>query len=315
MEWASLAVALVALLLSIAHAVRGRHLSRPALRLHLGVAAFDPNRPTIVRTRPKRLIIYGVPPLDRDFFLLPIVIGLENLTALPITDVEVQLEYAAESLIDGAKIRDQQAGTFTMNLAAAADRTAKKVGDVAQVKFESHVLRAKEKRAIFELVRIPCGHALAGADDVDQTRLQDRWSQSPAFGGAITVRISVWSANCEPVSMKGVIAVCYAYDERQLAVHAQDLVARLWDGYKPGNRAALKIRTVLGRRSSWSLEHAELVFLSQDALDTEKVEANPIILRRAPHAVLQFARPPWDFTGRAFDAAGIQQSASDDGGA
>jgi hypothetical protein len=183
--------------------------------------------------RPRRLIVYGLRAVTRDYLILPVAIGLENLSPLPISSVHLQIELPAECLLDDATIRDDELGKITMGQVATKGRTAHRFGSMAQITYDVDIVRSREKTVIYEVVRLPRAHVPSVVHDRSQAVLQRRWGGTEGFLSAFQVRLYVSASNADPVDVTGVVAAVIADDEADLTRRADALLAKSWEGRRP----------------------------------------------------------------------------------
>jgi hypothetical protein len=292
MELASFIVSTIVALIGVTVTVRSRQLSRASLRLHFGTTGLEPDRPRKLRRLPKRIAIYGLPLLNRDHFVLPLAIGIENRSSLAISNARLQIEYPAECLLDETDVVDPTRGKFTLGAALAPGRKANRFATLAQVTYDFDLIRAGEKIVVHEVVRIPRNHVPGIDDSHYEAALHSHWEGADGFCSAFHVELSLFAANCAGAAMLAVLVAILADGEPELTRRAGDLMRRLWHGH-PSARSILPWR----RPSS---ELAELTLLSRDALViTTHAEVDPTILKNARTAVLSFVTPPWGVTGQA----------------
>jgi hypothetical protein len=284
--------------------IRTRQLSRPNLRLHFGAFTIGDGVIREARHRQKRVVVYRLPQLGRDYYLVPFGIGIENRSSVPITSLELQLEFAADSLLDNSRLVDRQHGPFTFDQVTVPGRMANRFGERAQVKFEFDIIRSKQKIVVWEVVRIPRDRIAHKDQTPTQVALEEMWGGVPSFLSALEVRISAWAANTDPVAVTGLIAACHVQTEDELTETATALFARLWRGWAPQRGVRRHLRFW---RQPWSVELAELIYLTKDALRPEKADIDPTILERAHHALLRFQLPRWGFSGEARAMRGIRK--------
>lgn len=301
MDLVTLALTVVSTALGVVIAIQSRQLKRAALRLHFGVLGLDKKMLELARRHPKRALMFGLPDRERDYFVVGIPIGIENASALPVTSIRLQLQYPTECVVDDTRVVDAEHGPYNIGKVVQRTRTVQRIGETAQVVTDVELLRPKEKLVIYELVRIPREHAPLLAMKQNSQELERRWRSVPGFFAGFELRIALWAANCDAHASTAVVAACAAESPSELTELGTRLLASLWDDYRP--QAGIVGRFARWRRW-WTIEFAELVFLSSDLLQpgAKQISFSPI--ERARHALLKFALPPWGFTGQSFDAPG-----------
>jgi hypothetical protein len=232
--------------------------------------------------------MYGLPAVSREFWVVPVAIGIENMSSLPITAVRLQIEYPAQFLVDSS----------------VPGRTAQRYGSLAQIIFEMELLRPKEQVVLHELVRIQRRQIATLGDEKRQALVQSRWTDVPYFSSALELHLSVWAGNCDPAAMSAIVAVSEVTRYEELTTAADRFIASAWDERK---RARGVRHFIWPWRRRSRLEHAELVFLPRDAL-IGKEELDPTILRYSRTALLQFVVPPWGLMGQPSDFLGCTKA-------
>lgn len=289
----------IATIISIAVVLRSRQLSRPKLRLHFGSIGLERGRGDLPNRRPRRLIVYGVPSVSRDYLIVPVAIGLENLSPLPISALHLQLEYPAECLLEDSTVQEDEGGRIKVGGVATKGRDARRFGSVAHVTYDIDVVRSREKAVISEVLRIPRHRVPSVADDRSQAVLHRRWGGSEGFLSAFQIRIYASASNADPIDVAGVAAAVLARDEDDLTRRADALLAKSWEGRRFTSAPVRRF----WRRPRPRKEFAELVFLTRDALIAgPSAEVDPTVLRSSRTALLEFNMPPWGFAGEVAEA-------------
>ena len=250
----------------------------------------------MTRGRPTRLLVFGVPPVSRSHYVLPIPIAIENRSAVPAASVHVQIELPAHCLLDGSAISDSVAGSLSFGALAVAGRTTSKFPSIAQVSYDVPIVRSRENVLIHEVVRIPT----SGVPDIhitEQAILSSRWSSVEGFCSALNLRIYLAAATAKPIDVSVVIAVVNAATEAELTRRADALIAATWDNQRFARVGAIeRLRRRFARRTGL----AQLTFLERDALVLQpSLTVDSAVLRISRNAVMRFNLPPWGLSGRS----------------
>jgi CheY-like chemotaxis protein len=280
----SLILSAVATVIAVVIAIRSRQFSRPRMTIGLGSPDVPPGYPRRYRRRPRQVLIYGLPPVSRDYFVLPVVISLTNESDIAITNVRLLLRYPAECMLKDAVVMDaEHVEPILIDKVITPGRAALRMGDRADITYDIDLLPPRQTILVYEIVRIPTDHIPRGGGQTAAI-LERCWGLMPEFRSAFNLVASAWAGNALPVNAKAIIAACEAEARQHLEAIAQKLSWRSRDD---------RYRRRTARWRVWRIptELAEVILLPHDALQTLQGELNPAILHGLPHALIEIDTP------------------------
>lgn len=285
--------------------LRGRHLSRPSLKLSIGLIPTDISMPRKLRGKNKRSFIFGAEPYDDGQVVLPCPLRLENPTQLPITDLTLQLEYPLAFLIDNSAFTKRTSQeTLIVKTLKAKERTVVRLNDVAQLRYDIPILRPGEKIIFTEPLKMfrfnPPDNKKIKSSDVDSIHLIRRFSGIKEFCNGCSIRVSVWSGNCSPVAMNLNVLWFNTDSFDELERLFRESGEAIWDNQRPTPGIYREIPW--NKKLKFVIELAELIQLPTDSWDIS--DNNDSFLSNLVNSYTALAWleiPPWGFHGQSFN--------------
>jgi len=305
LDLVSLLTGVLGALITVWVAFVGKQLMRPRFSVEIGLSYdkhFD--APKRWLRRPIDAIAVGVTALDAQQIVLPLNVRLRNKGSLPVSDVDVVLEFPIEALVEKMGVVGPVAGKVAMLKGGWPEgRKISRLQGMAQCRIPIGILRPGETMITGEFIQLRAGllAAITGAGATERAEvLRQRYSSCEQLRSALEVRVSVWSSSMKPVSLSIMLIWLAVKKVEELT----DTLARMASlsaaagPIKPGVYLMPPLKW--GRR----LHRDELVEIAmidiEKGEDLRKVLSHDGMVENAQGAVV-IRVPPWGLWGESFN--------------
>jgi len=293
----SILIAATGLTLAITIALKDKKLSRPALRLEVGMLAEDNADNFGIGS--KRTLIFGTKETAKGVVLF-CPYKIRNPTHLPITNVTLQLSYSKRNLIEGAVITNETEQTATIiETIKAENRRLINLGGNSIISYDIPLIRPKETVTLADLVHLKLAQDTPIEDFADDhlTAIYEKFKRIKTFRGAIIIRATVWSNSLPPIASEIYVLAFAGATPPELENNFTEFAKALWDGKYP--QPGIYLNPLRRWRKVYTNERVELIIQNDDRLPMNERMAEEQM--ESPRNSGYYFMPPWGLYGQSFD--------------
>lgn len=307
LDWVSLLVGVLGTLVATWATFTSKQLLRPKFSVEIGISeAIFSDLPKRYWPRSRNPLIngiaVGVTALEAQYVVLPLCLWIRNRGSLPVSDVDVVLEFPVEALIDETGIVGPVAGKMAKLGGRWPDgRQINRFQGMAQCRIPLGLLRPGENMMTGEFIQLKAGLLAALASENAAAKaemLRQRYSSCEQLRAALEVRISIWSSSLKPISLS-VMVVWMAVKNKEELEQALGKMARLSAASGPIEPGVYLLPLPWSRVSRD--EFVEMAMVKAEAVEdlAKALSFDGMLDSALGVAVLRV--PPWGLWGEAFD--------------